>query len=166
MRPAAAALLAALALAACGGDGDEPATGSAAGIAIEGASAADERIATDLARYVERGCRAAGSFGKFSRAIAEAEAGIGVLDYLEGRYGSLRAAFDAGVRRCEAIRSVQADQGVIIVRTDLGGEPFDDEIAADTCDVIQASDVADFTAGHRVLGADGQTLAACAPRGG
>ena len=166
MRPAAAALLAALALAACGGEDGEPAPERPARIATEGSTTADERIAADLVRYVGRGCRAAGSFQEFSRGIARAEEGAAaLLEFAVRRYGSLRAAFDAAVRRCEAIRRVRVDRGAITVETSLGGEPLDDVIAVDTCDLIQASDVADFTPGHRVLGADGRVLATCLPRG-
>jgi hypothetical protein len=166
-----------LALGGCGGGGDEEAstgggdevqTPNVGRMEIEGASAADRRMAMDLGRYLHRNCGEGGAptFAQFRRRALAPHGEIPpqlVRRFIERRYGSLRNAFLVQTRSCQPA-SISVSNGVITVDTDLEDDRLGRLTAKDACNLIQGSDVADFTVGHRVLAADGTVLARCPAR--
>ena len=65
----------------------------------------------------------------------------------------------------DEIESITAAGGVVTVETTLDlDEPQGRKAAAEICDLIQGSDVADFTPGHTVRGGDGERVT-CRGRG-
>ena len=79
------------------------------------------------------------------------------------RYGSLRNAYLAQTAACRPT-SISVSKGAITITTGLKDDRLGPIVAKDACDLIQGSDVADFTQGHRVLAADGSILARCPAR--
>jgi hypothetical protein len=153
----------AVAVVACGGDGEE----RGAGIELSGDSSRDEEIARDLRIYIERGCRRLSSLEEWRASIARAEEPPPPVlrTYLARRYGGVDRAFESFSGICQSYRAIRVGDGVITVETELQGNRAK-LLASDVCDTIQGSDVADFTRGHRVLGEDGSELAKCPARSG
>lgn len=78
--------------------------------------------------------------------------------YLQRGCGSKR------VKPCGNFERIEARNGVLTITTDLGPSAADRQLAREICDVIQGSDVADFTEGHSVNGPNSLRLATCPRR--
>lgn len=89
-----------------------------------------------------------------------------IRSYLVRRYGSIERAFQSSRQVCRSYRMISVEGGVITVETALPDDRLGRIGASDLCNTIQGADVADFTPGHRVLGADGFELAECPARSG
>jgi hypothetical protein len=62
------------------------------------------------------------------------------------------------------IRGIVVQRGVIAVATELRRDRYGKRVARDICNLIQGSDVADFTPGHTVFGHDDVRLRRCRAR--
>jgi hypothetical protein len=164
-------VLAAMAGWGCGGgnDGENSTVGA---VEITGESSADLKIGSALQRYLARNCgeRGAITFAQFRRRALAPHEEIPpalVRRYIERRYGSLRDAYrvQTSTSGCRPV-SISVSRGVITVATRYDRSRLGRIGARDVCNLIQGSDVADFTEGHRVLAADGTVLARCPPRTG
>jgi hypothetical protein len=163
MRLGVAALIAAGALVlGCGGDGED----QSREIEVAGRSAKDKKIARDLREYIERECRRTSGLEEFRAAIARAEEPPPrvLRRAIRRRYGSIAGAFRTQRAVCAGYRTIEVHGGVITVLVALRDDQLGRMGASDVCNVIQGADVADFTAGHRVLGEDGFELTACPAR--
>ena len=63
-----------------------------------------------------------------------------------------------------AVRTFEAEDGVFTVHTALRRNQRGRAIAARICNLIQGSDLADFTPGHSVRGRDGERIVVCPER--
>jgi len=163
-----------LTLGGCGGGDEETRPADGAGIEIHGGTARDQKIADDLRAYMGNcGVLDIPSFAAYRREFAEPhpESELSPREvrryrrYFIQRYGSLRNAYLMQTATCRPT-SISVSNGVITVNTRLEDDRLGRLTARDTCSLIQASDVADFTEGHRVLAADGTVLARCPARAG
>jgi hypothetical protein len=81
--------------------------------------------------------------------------------------GELRRYFrrNAGSARWyHALRTIEADSGVFTMRTTLHRSRRGRAAADQICDLIQGSDLADFTPGHNVRGQEDRRIAVCPAR--
>lgn len=149
-------LVAAALLPACGDD-DGTAPDDGGEIPVEAESDADRKIGEDLVAYLDRNLEGTPEErGSFERACEEPES-----PKIAAQCDQARAVLDA----FGSIDTVEVADGAITI--DTGIEPGDDAAPVagqGLCDLIQGADVADFTAGHRVLGAGDAEIVACEPR--
>jgi hypothetical protein len=145
-----------LALAGCGGDGDDDQSDQSSGIEVSGSTDEDTRIATELRDYLDRN-------------LKPTEDDQQRIEKLCG--GEQRTLREAQCEQVEAlapvyesVERIEVDEGAITISTDLRSDPAGREGAEILCQQIQGADVADFTAGHEITGEDDSTLVTCQER--
>jgi hypothetical protein len=163
VRLAAVAAALAVVLAGCGKGGEDEERGTL--IEVTATSGRDREIGTELHSYLEDGCQRIGSLEEWRAGIVLSEEPRVLRRYLAHRYGGVDRAFESFRSMCESYRAIRVEDGVITVETALRGG-LARVRGSDLCNLIQGSDVADFTPGHRVLGDDGSQLAECPARNG
>jgi hypothetical protein len=149
-----AALSVLAALPGCGGgSGGESTSQGKVDVVFSGDQ--DRKIGADLRTYLGRNIPTPSELQQVTQACAVTQT-------------------NAGRRGCEMIRQgldavakltvIEVKDGVITLHTDLQGDDTGHAEARFLCDLIQGSDVADFTPGHTVRGRDDQELLTCPAR--
>lgn len=139
-------------------------------IEIAGITTEDLGIASDLRAYANRNCGGIpATFKEFQGKYLSKFDAAGdppprlVWRVIRRRYGSLRGLY-LFLRATCSLESIYVSRGVISMTAALAAGRAGLGAARGICDTIQASDVADFTEGHRVLAADGSILVRCPAR--
>jgi hypothetical protein len=147
--------LALLAGAGCGGEEEKtpPSFGPPAAAAVLASEDEDQQIGVDLRRYLVRNCPAPGTRPAVPK------------EYRNSPYASdfKRMAVDVAAF-CEGIGAIEVEDTRVTVRTNLRNDARGRAWGDEFCNMIQASDVADFTDGHELQDAEGETIMVCPAR--
>ena len=107
-----------------------------------------------MKQYIVRNCPPPGTT---SAAILEKYRGTSY-------YPSLKRSLATTVAFCESIATIEVEDSRVTVRTGLKDDPRGREVGKWFCDLVQASDVADFTPGHELQTLEGETITVCPAR--
>jgi hypothetical protein len=122
-------------------------------IKLSGGSARDKKIAADLDRYIERNYTTAG------RPVPPGS------ENLPSHQRRAPAELSDNITELQrSIEQIAVKHTVVTVETDLDHDKEGLQTARLICTVIYGADVADFTKGHSVVGADSTVLVECSPR--
>jgi hypothetical protein len=150
-------LVLALVVAAGCGDGEEttpsPARSPAA-VKVQAGGDEDGRIGAGLKQYIVRMCPPPGTT---SAAILEKYRGTPY-------YPELKRSLATTVAFCESIATIEVEDSRMTVRAGLKTDPRGRAVGEWFCDLVQGSDVADFTPGHELQTLEGETITVCPAR--
>jgi hypothetical protein len=136
----------------CGsGSGDSTAAvaDSPAGATIEAETDSEHEEAIEVQEYFGRNCAPPGAIDEVPEKEREIPAYANALRGMEAM--------------CGKIISIKVEGERVIVRSDI--DPRQGELAGPIfCELIQGSDVADFTPGHELQASDGSTIKVCPAR--
>jgi hypothetical protein len=122
-------------------------------IKLSGATARDRGIGAELDRYIDR------NYGNAERAVPPTS------EHLPSRQRRALGELTDNIAELKgSIERIAVDHTVVTVKTDLDRDKEGLQTARLICTVIYGADVADFTKGHRVVGADSTVLVECSPR--
>lgn len=145
-----AALLAVL-FAGCESDGGltEDPSFTAEKIELVTDAPVDRKIGSDLIKYMFRNCP-----GPESEIPPMKEKwGPKMREYMT-------RSFEGWRDMCASIRTIEVEDSRITATSALSGNDLEDESEA-FCNLVQGSDVADFTPGHELLNSSGESLIIC-----
>jgi len=146
MKPwiASALVLAALAAGCGGGSDDSPSPAPPAGeIKVIAESDADQKIANDLAKYLDRNCPAS---------------------VRQSDNPTLQQLYTATSEFCGGVTAIEVRDKRITVQSDLEPGAGSETLGNVFCVYVAGSDVTDFTPGHTLLDASGEKIKTCEPR--
>lgn len=142
-----------LLLSGCGSDDPQP--GPTADAQIEAGSNEDRQIGLDLQDYLLRNCPQPGETARIPRRLREDPA-----------FPRWHRWYVAAKSLCGSIASIEVDDSRVTVHSGLADDAAGRAAGAALCNLIQGSDVADFTPGHELQGADGETITVCPAEAG
>jgi hypothetical protein len=136
--------------AGCGsGDSTPTVASSPAGAKIEGETDSEREEAAEVQEYFGRNCAPPGAIEEVPEKERQIPAYANALRGMEAM--------------CGKIISIKVEGERVIVRSDIDQQQG--KVAGPAfCDLIQGSDVADFTPGHELQASDGSTIKVCPAR--
>jgi len=79
-------------------------------------------------------------------------------------YAGLKESIATTFALCENIATIEVEDSRMTVRTGLKNDARGRAAAEEFCDLVQSSDVADFTPGHELQDLVGETIKVCRAR--
>lgn len=143
-------------LAGCGGTGESNSPDdSPQGIEIVATSVSDQKIASDLKKYMVRNCPTPDL--EIPDRVKERyeKHGPQALERFEQQFNDLKAF-------CSSVSSIEVKSQRITVRTDL--QPGDEAAGEAFCMIVRGSDVADPVPGHTLLDESDEPIKVCGTR--
>jgi hypothetical protein len=126
---------------------------SPAGAEILADSGEERKIALDVRRYFVRNCPLPGSLREVRGETRGSRLLPSYVRYLKG----------AGAM-CGNMATIEVDDTRVTIRSDIGGRATRNAAGDAFCNLMQGSDVADFTPGHELQDIEGDPIEVCPAR--
>jgi hypothetical protein len=128
--------------------------GPTADAAIEAGNDEDRQIGLDLRHYLLINCPQPGQAKpRFSKEERESPF-----------FPQWRRWYRGASAMCASIATIEVEDTRVALRTGLANDALGRAAGEAFCNLIQGADVADFTPGHELQDADGETITVCPTR--
>jgi len=141
--------------AGCGGSENLPPSspGPAADAEVRASGNEDSQIGAGLKQYLVRMCPPPGTKPPVPKKYRGTP-----------YYRSLKESIATTFALCESIATIEVEDSRMMVRTGLKNDARGRAAAEEFCDLVQSSDVADFTPGDELQNLEGETIKVCPAR--
>jgi hypothetical protein len=139
--------------AGCGSS--EPTPGPTAGAEIQADDAQDRQIGLDLKHYLLVNCPQPGQKTRIPKKLRNSP-----------YFPQWQRWYRGASALCASIAVISVENSRVVIRSGLEDDAKGRAAGDAFCDLIQGSDVADFTPGHELQGRNGETITVCPARSG